>query len=510
MAVEILKHGTVIAQFAAPQEIVIDHANDSIRVGDGTDLMGPLTNVGGVLCFPVAIKDIAAGTLATNAAQTDGTQKAQIVQGGSTAEVTDVGGEKALKVSVISTVGGGAAPAHTDDAVFTVGVHEVTAIGGVYQSSPDSVDDGDAGALRMTVDRLLMVQLKELAAGLEIPIKDNGNSITVDGPVTDAELRATPVPVSGTFYQATQPISAVSLPLPTGASTEATLADIKTSVQLLDDLVATDDAAFAVGSKVAPIGAVMDDTGTDTVDEGDIGYLRMTSQRQLWTVVGAISAGDNNIGNVDIASALPAGDNNIGNVDVVTLPALPTGSNAIGKLAANSGVDIGDVDVLSMPAVAGAAAHDAAVSGNPVRIAGRAMLANGTAVAEDDTADIATDNQGRVIVTPHVPRDLVLQGTATLTTTGETTILAAVASTFLDVTKLVLTNSSTTATRVQVRDATSGTIRMEVALAANGGAVIDFGSVPMIQTAVNNNWTVQLSGAVTSIYCFAQAVKRIA
>jgi len=34
-------------------------------------------------------------------------------------------------------------------------------------------------------------------------------------------------------------------------------------------------------------------------------------------------------------------------VDVVA--ALPAGTNAIGKLAANSGVDIGDVDVLSVP-----------------------------------------------------------------------------------------------------------------------------------------------------------------
>jgi len=73
---------------------------------------------------------------------------------------------------------------------------------------------------------------------------------------------------------------------------------------------------------------------------------------------------------------LKAGTNNIGDVDVLTLPSvtlasqanpfssnlpidikvftasLPTGSNAIGKLAANSGVDIGDVDVLSMPNVA--------------------------------------------------------------------------------------------------------------------------------------------------------------
>ena len=120
--------------------------------------------------------------------------------------------------------------------------------------------------------------------------------------------------------------------------------------------------------------------------------------------VKAIAAGDNNIGNVDLASAIPAGTNNIGDVDVLTVPAdpfganadaaatagstgsisaklrlatsqldsvktavetidnaisgsemqvdvvaaLPAGTNAIGKLAANSGIDIGDVDVTSI------------------------------------------------------------------------------------------------------------------------------------------------------------------
>jgi len=42
--------------------------------------------------------------------------------------------------------------------------------------------------------------------------------------LTDAELRLNPVPVSGPFYQATQPVSVASLPLPTGAATEATIA----------------------------------------------------------------------------------------------------------------------------------------------------------------------------------------------------------------------------------------------------------------------------------------------
>jgi hypothetical protein len=46
----------------------------------------------------------------------------------------------------------------------------------------------------------------------------------VSGPLTDDELRAAAVPVSGTFWQATQPVSAAALPLPAGAATEATIA----------------------------------------------------------------------------------------------------------------------------------------------------------------------------------------------------------------------------------------------------------------------------------------------
>lgn len=54
-----------------------------------------------------------------------------------------------------------------------------------------------------------------------IPVTDNGGSLTVDGPLTDSQLRASDVkitldgetvPVTGTFWQATQPVSLASLP----------------------------------------------------------------------------------------------------------------------------------------------------------------------------------------------------------------------------------------------------------------------------------------------------------
>ena len=89
--------------------------------------------------------------------------------------------------------------------------------------------------------------------GNPIPISDAGGSVTVDGsvsvsnfpstfaatqsgiwtvttglsqPLTDAQLRATPVAVSGTFWQATQPVSLASLPaLAAGSNTIGSIAN---------------------------------------------------------------------------------------------------------------------------------------------------------------------------------------------------------------------------------------------------------------------------------------------
>ena len=60
-------------------------------------------------------------------------------------------------------------------------------------------------------------------AGAAVNIQDGGNSITID---------------------------ATSLPLPTGAATEVTLRDIKTSVQLIDDCVGTDGVTAPTSSFV--------------------------------------------------------------------------------------------------------------------------------------------------------------------------------------------------------------------------------------------------------------------
>ena len=74
-----------------------------------------------------------------------------------------------------------------------------------------------------------------------------------------------------------------------------------------------------------------------TTSTASIGKLAANSGVDIGDVdITSIAAGDNNIGNVDIASALPAGTNNIGDVDVLTVPADPFGANADAASATGS------------------------------------------------------------------------------------------------------------------------------------------------------------------------------
>jgi hypothetical protein len=158
--------------------------------------------------------------------------------------------------------------------------------------------------------------------------------------------------------------------------------------------------------------------------------------------------------------------------------------------------------------VEGAAAHNAAVAENPVLVGGEARTTNPTAVGDGDAVRAMHDDLGRQVVAPHAVRDRTVHNTITLSTTTETTLVAAGgAGVFRDLVALVLSNTSATAVRVDIRDSTAGTIRLSVFLAADGGgAVIPF-PVPLTQAAVNNNWTAQLSAAVTDVRVTAQAIE---
>jgi hypothetical protein len=144
-----------------------------------------------------------------------------------------------------------------------------------------------------------------------------------------------------------------------------------TALQLIDDIVYTDDTStHSTGSSK---GALLMAAATPTdasVNANDIGAVAMTTDRKL---------------HVSVQDALPAG------------------SNAIGKLAANSGVDIGDVDVTTVgtitPGTAATSlgkAEDAVAGSGDVGVMALAVRSDTAAstAANGDYVPLLTDSVG--------------------------------------------------------------------------------------------------------------------
>ncbi len=435
---------------------------------------------------------------ATSDNQTNGTQKTQIVDAGGEA-VTVTGGK--LDVNASASLSGEAIPATGATTAVAVQIvdgsgNQIASFGGGTQYTEGTTDatitgtaalvEGAADALAVMTQPLTDTQLRATAVpvsgtvavtgvataanqttvighldGVETLLgtidADTGTIATeVAGLLTDTELRATPVPVSGTFWQATQPVSIATAPvlvagsaiigkvgidqttpgttnlvaltaettkvigtvrvasggiasgaiasgaiasgaiasgaiasgaiaagaIAAGATSIATTEDtasaaadhlVKVAQIRLDTPVAganvsasgdytqfiadslgktwtadnqVEDAAHTTGDRGSFMLAVRTDTAAaSSGTTGDYEALHTDANGKLWAnaeITAALPAGTNaigklaansgvDIGDVDVAS-IAAGDNNIGNVDVVTLPALAAGSNAIGKL----------------------------------------------------------------------------------------------------------------------------------------------------------------------------------
>ena len=190
----------------------------------------------------------------------------------------------------------------------------------------------------------------------------------------------------------------------------ASLPASTSTIEVVGD--AAENAAVA-GNPVL-VGGRYDSSGR-TLGDGDVGAVALDADGAVHiadggnaiTVDGTVTA---NLGTTDnavldaIAASLALLDNSIasGNelqVDVVA--SLPAGSAAIGKLAANSGVDIGDVDVTSIVPGTGATnlgkAEDAAHTSGDVGVMPLAVRNDALATlsgADGDYAPLQVDATG--------------------------------------------------------------------------------------------------------------------
>jgi len=212
-------------------------------------------------------------------------------------------------------------------------------------------------------------------------------------------------PVSGTFWQATQPVSAASLPLPTGASTSANqtttnghLATLLASQKAEDvgsnpadpgliflavrndasatitdadgdytaivadntgRIVLSSSSDISVRSSFAPVStlnhanaqggvisttaAVFDDVSPTAITENNFGYLRMSNNRNLYGTIRDAAGNERGV-NVNTSNEL-----------LVALSSLPAGTNNIGDVdiltIAAGDNNIGNMDIVTMPSV---------------------------------------------------------------------------------------------------------------------------------------------------------------
>ena len=156
---------------------------------------------------------------------------------------------------------------------------------------------------------------------------------------------------------------------------------------------------------------------------------------------------------------------NIGTDGTVAIgTALPAGTNAIGKLAANSGVDIGDVDVTSViPGTGATNLGKAEDAGHTTGDTGVMMLGvRNDAMAALTTTDLdysplATDPSGRMLVA-WAPTAAMVRGTATTTGTSDVSLIAAGSGSLKTYVKSVqIVNTGSTTALITFKDGSEGT-----------------------------------------------------
>lgn len=397
---------------------------------------------------------------ATAANQTDGSQKTQIVDAGG--EVATVTGGK-LDVNATASLAGESIPA--TGATTAVSVQVVDGSGNQISSFGGGTQYAD-GAARGT------------ATGT-IAMGDDGTNI-----------QSVHVDSSGDLQ-----IDVLSSALPTGAATAAN--------QQTDALTDTQLRATAVDVSVSTMPTTnVAQSGSWSVDLGNInGIATETTVAAIDTKTPALGQA---LAAASVPVVLPAAQ-----ITAITPPAAITGfATAANQLPDGHNVTVDNASLavtgtfwqatqpvsMATNQPVGTIAHDSADSGNPIKVGGRAINAEITAIANNDRSDFITDLVGKQIVLPYANPENFVSGAITTAMTGttSTSLVAAPAAGLRNyITTIIVSNAhASVGTDVVIQDGNAGTTLMTIpAAAVYGGAVINL-PVPLRQPTT-----------ATAIYC---------
>lgn len=305
----------------------------------------------------------------------------------------------------------------------------------------------ETGALRVTVANNSTGVLSVDDNGSTLSVDDGGASLTVDNggtfAVQAAQSGTWTVQPGNTANTTAWKVDASSVAVPVTDNSGSLTVDNAGTFVVQDNQVVADNAGFTDGTtKVFVSGYVYDEVAGTALTENDAGAARMNVNRAQ---VGIIEDGTTRgrYATVSASNALKTdgsavtqpvsyattgsgtatgalrvelptnGTGVIATVGAVTAitNALPAGSNAIGKLAANSGVDIGDVDVTTVGTITpgtGATslgkAIDSAIGATDTGVAALAVrddVLTTLTPADSDYTHMRTNSMGAQWTQPH-------------------------------------------------------------------------------------------------------------
>jgi len=255
-------------------------------------------------------------------------------------------------------------------------------------------------------------------------------------------------------------------------------------------------------------------SGTSAVNISQVGGASITlGQKTMANSFPVVIASDQSVlttaGNLTNNTAAPAATN-IGVLNARANAAVPSWTEGNQVLLSTDLTGNLRVTMASGTSqVVGNVASGVADSGNPVKIGAVGHTAQPTAVTDGQRVDIVADKVGRLVVTNMQVRDLKTHNFTSFASVAETTVLAAVASTFLDLTQIIITNTNVTKDAdVDFRDSTGGTIRVTIHAPAMATVVVNFADI-LTQATVNNNWTAQSDTATPTLKITVLAIKNI-
>ncbi len=274
------------------------------------------------------------------------------------------------------SVGGGTQ--YTEDAA-SAGAESLTLAGSVRRDTAASSagTDGDYATINTDASGRLWVN----ASGAAVPVTDNSSSLTVDNGGTFAVQDSEKVADNAGFTDGTTKVLPAGFIYDEIAGTALTENDAaaarinvnRAQVATLEDGTTRGRYATVTASNALKVDAsavavpVTDNSGSLTVDNAGTFAVQATLAAGATNIAKAedVAAADADVGvpAMAVRKATPANTSNAdGDYEFLQMSAgrlwasatidaaLPAGTNAIGKLAANSGVDIGDVDILSIAA----------------------------------------------------------------------------------------------------------------------------------------------------------------